>query len=97
MRAHGVGLAGARRVTATLAAAALTAALLAGCSVFAPGVAHPAPSVSYGVPVKGLGVARPKKIGVVNQADRAFRATRTAWPTAATGTVALRGGGGGAG
>src|SRR5580658_6188551 len=83
------GRAGARRIVATLVPAVLTAGLLAGCAGV-PSVAHPAPSVSPGVAVKGLTVARPKKIKVVNQADRKFRATRTAWPAAAAGTAVLR-------
>jgi RHS repeat-associated protein len=87
--AFGAGHGGARRIVATLAAAVLTAGLLAACSA-GPSVAHPAPPASEGVPVKGLGVARPKKIRIANQADRVFKPTATRWPRAASGTVTLR-------
>ena len=87
----GAGSAGARRVVAALAAAALVAGLLAACSAGTSRPGHAAPAASPGVPVKGLGVARPKKIKAANEADRKFRATRTAWPPPAAATVALRG------
>ncbi len=48
------------------------------------------PALSPGVPVKGLRVLRPKRIRVVNQADRVFRARHTSWPSARSGTVVLR-------
>jgi RHS repeat-associated protein len=82
---------GARRIAAALGAAALAAGLLAACSGGTAGVAHAAPPVSPGVPVKGLTVAKPKRIKVSERTGHRFRATRTTWPTAAAGTVALRG------
>jgi RHS repeat-associated protein len=73
-------------------AGGLAAGLLAGCAgrtpIYTQGPG--APSLSAGVPVTGLGVARPRHVRVVNQADRVFRATETAWPAAAAGSAVLR-------
>jgi RHS repeat-associated protein len=90
--AHGTGLTIVRRAVAALASAALAAGLLAACSGGSARVVHAAPPVSPGVPVKGLTVARPKRIKVSDQTgSREFRARRTTWPAAVAGTVALRG------
>jgi len=89
--AYGTGLASVRPAVAALGAAALAVGLLAACSGNTASVAHTAPPASPGVPVKGLSIARPKKIKVANEADRKFKATRTAWPSVASASVALRG------
>ena len=88
--AHGAGPTGNRRVAGTLVTAVLAAAMLPACSGSSSSIAHPAPAVSAGTPVRGLTTARPKKIKVVSQANRVFRATRMTWPAAAAGTAALR-------
>jgi RHS repeat-associated protein len=84
------GRANARRVVAALAVASLGAGLLAACSGGGAAGAYGAPAVSPAVSVRGLTIARPRKIRVVNQAARHFRATRTAWPASSAETVALR-------
>jgi RHS repeat-associated protein len=83
---------GMRAVAAVLASAGLaisTAAFALPPPVTAARPVHHAPALSPGVPVRGLRVLRPKRIRVVNQADRVFRARHTAWPSASSGTVML--------
>src|ERR1700733_7938272 len=89
-RYAGAGRANARRVVAALAAASLGAGLLAACSGGGADGAYGAPAVSPAVSVRGLTIARPRKVRVVSQAARHFRANRTAWPAASAETVALR-------
>ncbi len=85
----GARFAGTRQVVA--AAAAITLAVsLAGSARELATTAQGLPSVSPGVPVKGLTVVRQKKIRVAKQADRVFRAMATRWPAAASGSVTLR-------
>jgi RHS repeat-associated protein len=82
--------AGMRRVAAMAAAAGLVVAA-AGCAGRTPVTAgRGAPALSAGVPVRGLRAGRPHRVRVVNQADRKFKATRTSWPLAASGTAPLR-------
>ncbi len=74
-----------RGMAAVLAVAGMTfstAAFLPARPVLA---IRPAPRVSPGVPVKGVSVVRPKKIKVVNHADRVFAARATTWPRPVTG------------
>jgi RHS repeat-associated protein len=69
-----------------------TAASMAGCAgrtpLYTPGPG--APALSSGVPVRGLAVARPRRVRVDDQAAKAFRPTETAWPAAGAGSVLLR-------
>jgi len=81
----------ARRLAAAGAATAL-AVSMAGCAgrspFYTPGPG--APALSAGVAVRGLGVARPRHVRVVNQADRVFLPTETSWPPSTTGSAVLR-------
>jgi RHS repeat-associated protein len=84
---------GAGRAGVYQAAAAVSALLLAGslsaCSAGTTGASRPAPALPPPLAARGAAVARPHPVKVVNQADRAFRATRVHWPAAGSGTVAL--------
>lgn len=78
------------RVTALVAVTAVAAATGVFTGAVPSSVAHAsAPAVSPGVPVKGLTDVTPKRVPVPNQAGRAYRATATVWPRAASGSTAL--------